>query len=97
MNEKRYVVKRGGQVESFDDQKLIRSIAAACRSVRTLEGEAQTTAVAVCKKVRAWMYNKPEVTSADIRRKATEALVAYNPDGAYMYRKDSTAKIKRKR
>lgn len=81
------IVKKDRRLEDYTRHKLGRSIAAACLSVRTPEGEADTTAREVCRRVEAWLAHKPEVTSADIRRKATEALLAYNPEAAYMYRK----------
>lgn len=74
-------------IEEYHRTKLAESIVAACRSVRTPDGEAETTAREICKRVEAWLDAKPEVTSADIRRKATEALLAFNPEAAYMYRK----------
>lgn len=81
-----HVVKRSGHSEPYDRQKLFRSIVAACLSIRTPEGSAETTARHVCSKTESWLANKPEVTSADIRRKTAEALLAYNPDAAYIYK-----------
>jgi transcriptional regulator NrdR family protein len=82
------IVKKGRRgIEDYERHKLSRSVLAACRSVRTPDGEAEVTASEVCKRVEAWLTAKPEVTSADIRRKALEALLAYNPEAAYMYRK----------
>lgn len=82
------VIKKNRQIiENYEQHKLGRSVLAACRSVRTPDGEAETTATEVCKRVEAWLRAKPEVTSADIRRKALEALLAFNPEAAYMYRK----------
>lgn len=91
-----FIVKRNRNVEAYDSTKLARSLAAACLSVRTPEGQAKDTAKVVCRHVEAWLTKKTEVTSADIRRKAAEALLAHNPDAAYMYKKDASAKIKRK-
>jgi transcriptional regulator NrdR family protein len=80
------IIKRGGEIEAYDPQKLYRSLIAACLSIRTPEGSAETAAKHVVGKTEAWLKNKPEVTSADIRRKAAEALLAYNPDAAYIYK-----------
>lgn len=81
------IFKKDRRIESYDRGKLGRSLLAACRSVRTPDGEAETTATEICRRVEAWLRTKPEVTSADIRRKAQEALLAFNPEAAYMYRK----------
>ena len=82
------IIKRGGQrpSESFTAGKLLASIRAACLSVRTPEGEAEMTAKAVCDAVTQWCADKPEVTSADLRRKATETLATHHPEAAYLYK-----------
>lgn len=81
------IVKRGGKrpTESFDPQKLHASVYAACLSVRSPEGHADETARRVCSLVISWCDNKPEVTSADIRRQAAKALTTFHPEAAYLY------------
>lgn len=80
-----HVVKRKGHSELFAHHKLAASIHASCLSVRTPIGEAEVTAQRVVKDIIPWLEQKIEVTSADVRRKATEYLQVYNPDAAYMY------------
>lgn len=82
------IVKRGGKrpSESFQRQKLHASIRAACLSVRSPDGVAETTAGNVCDAVIIWLETKPEVTSADIRRKATDTLESFHPEAAYLYK-----------
>lgn len=81
------IVKRGGQrpSEPFDRTKLHSSVRAACLSVRSPEGEAELTAETVCAIVINWCDTKPEVTSSDLRRKATDALTKLHPEAAYLY------------
>lgn len=81
------IIKRNGQrkTEGFTRDKLHNSIQAACLSVRSFEGEAETAATRVCEAVIAWLESKSEVTSADLRRKATEALHLLHPEAAYFY------------
>lgn len=81
------IIKRGGRrpSEAFDRTKLHSSVRAACLSVRSPEGEAELTADRVCRVVITWCNNKPEVTSNDLRRKATEALTKLHPEAAYLY------------
>ncbi len=83
-----HIVKRSGQIESYSREKLYAGIIAACLSVRTPEGAAQDTAKAICDITEAWLINKKEVTSKDIRRKAAEALVVHNPEAAYIYKRE---------
>lgn len=81
------VVKRGNRrSETFSHDKLHSSIYATCLSVRSLDGHATDTATHVCKLVVAWADNKPEITSADIRRQAASALEHVHPDAAYLYK-----------
>lgn len=82
------IVKREGKrpSESFDRKKLHASVTAACLSVRSPEGEAEMTADKVCDAVILWLDTKPEVTSADLRRKAAETLERHHPEAAYLYK-----------
>ena len=81
------IIKHGGrrQTEQFMRHKLHASIMAACLSVRTPEGQAETTAHAVCDEVIDWLQQRPEVTSYDIRIIATRRLKSYHPEAAYLY------------
>lgn len=83
-----YVIKRQGKrpTEAFQRKKLHDSLMAACLSVRTPEGQAETTADIVCNAVEEWLQNKPEVTSDDIRRKAASALTPLHPEAAHLYK-----------
>lgn len=82
------IVKSGGRrpSEPFSHDKLYASVRAACLSVRSPEGEAEMTAKKVCDTVEKWLDTKPEVTSADLRRKASEALEKHHPEAAYLYK-----------
>lgn len=82
------IIKRAGRrpTESFSRDKLHRSILAACLSVRSPEGEAELTTKRVCDAVIRWLEQKPEVTSHDLRRKATETLELHHPEAAYLYK-----------
>lgn len=81
------IIKRDGQrpTEQFMHDKLHTSIMAACLSVRTPEGEGEMIADRVCAAVAAWLITKPEVTSADLRRKAADTLAVHHPEAAYLY------------
>lgn len=81
------VVKQSGRrpSERFNADKLLASIMAACLSVRTPEGEAESTAKNVTNAVIVWLDTKPAVTSHDIRRQASLHLQRYHPEAAYLY------------
>lgn len=82
------IIKREGRrpSESFVRDKLHASIVAACLSVRSPEGEAETIARTVCTLVARWLETKPEVTSSDLRRKAAHVLEYLQPEAAYLYK-----------
>ncbi len=87
MNEETIIVKRlSGLGEPYDEQKLLVSICASCLSVRTPIGSAEMIAQRVCKALKPWLAQKPEITSADIRRKASKHLSVLHPDAAYIYK-----------
>ncbi len=80
------VKQRGARpTERFDPTKLHASILAACLSVRSPEGEAETTAKNVVEGVVIWLETRPEVTSQDLRRVAGHHLKKYHPEAAYLY------------
>lgn len=81
------VVKRSGMrsSERFVREKLHASIIAACLSIKTPAGQAESIAHAVCNNVMSWLENKPEVTSHDIRTAVSKHLSVHHPDAAYMY------------
>lgn len=82
------VVKRGGTrpSERFDRDKLHASVVAACLSVRSPHGMAETAAKSVCDVVVSWCGAHPEVTSSDLRRIAGSQLDVIHPEAAYLYK-----------
>ncbi len=86
------IIKASGKrpSEEFDPEKLHRSIVAACLSLRTPEGQAEEIARHVCLEVIRWCDNRPEITSADIRRIGAEILAKHHPEAAYLYKQQLT-------
>lgn len=82
------VVKRRGQrtTERFDQAKLRASVLAACLSVRSPQGMAESAADSVCTVVITWCKSRPEITSDDLRRVAAEHLQRIHPEAAYLYK-----------
>ncbi|MGB2787125.1 MAG: ATP cone domain-containing protein [Candidatus Saccharimonadaceae bacterium] len=82
------VVKRSGRrpTERFDREKLRISVQAACLSVRSPEKHAEDVSHKVCDIVIIWLGDKTEITSDDLRRKATETLEKHHPEAAYIYK-----------
>jgi transcriptional regulator NrdR family protein len=83
-----HIIKRNGAraTEQFSQTKLHTSIQAACLSVRSPEGEAKIIADKVCDAVLHWLATRSEVTSSDLRRKATDTLSIHHPEAAYLYK-----------
>ncbi len=82
------VVKRGGKrtSERFDSTKLHASVLAACLSVRSPHGMAESAADSVCHAVMEWCRTHPEITSDDVRRIAARQLDRIHPEAAYLYK-----------
>lgn len=76
--------------EKFNTKKLCASIESACLSVGLATGLADDTARHVTKTVELWLANRPEVTSEDIRRIATQSLTIISPEAAYLYKHHHT-------
>ena len=80
------IVKRGKRgTEPFASDKLHASIVASCRSVRCPEAVAHHAADQVCQLFIKWASDKPEITSADVRRQAGKVLTVFHPEAAYVY------------
>lgn len=82
------VIKRDGTrpTERFDPDKLHSSVLAACLSVRSPHGEAETVTRSVCALVHDWAKSRSAVTSNDLRRTASSYLTAMHPEAAYLYK-----------
>lgn len=80
------IVKRHNHVEAYDPHKVMRSVYMACLTVRTPAGEAEITAKRVEQDLAVWARKKPEITSHDIRVRATALLQSYNPHAALAYK-----------
>lgn len=84
-----YVVKENRRKHAkpvpYDREKLEKSITAACLSSGAPVGNAATISRRVADGVEEWLEQRPEVTSADIRRIAGRLLRTYHPDASYLY------------
>ena len=71
--------------EPYQAEKLHQSLYASCLSVRIPAPEATEAAQTVTSHVTAWLRDRHYVSSRDIRRQATIALLPIQPDAAYIY------------
>lgn len=81
---KRRVVSKS-HTKPYQPHTLAESIHAVCMKTFGFSGEAEATALRVVRDIEAWLQDKEEVTSADIKRKAAQFLQKYNPRAAYEY------------
>lgn len=81
------IIKQRGRrpTESFQHDKLHRSIFAACVTAGTPDGQAEMLARRVTDHVFEWLQHHPEVTSEDVRRVAARWLRTHHPDAGYLY------------
>lgn len=82
-----YVIKNAHHKhpETFDRDKLHKSIVAASLSSGAPAGHAESIARRVTDEVMEWLENRPEVTTNDLRRVAAKYLRTYHPDASYLY------------
>lgn len=80
-----HVVKRAGHTEPYVEAKLHESLERAALSVRAAEGEAHLLAKRVSKAVSAWLEDKAEVTSRDVRELASQLTAGLHTEVAYAY------------
>jgi transcriptional regulator NrdR family protein len=82
-----YVVKNRAHKhpETFDREKLHKSIVAASLSAGAPTGHAESIARRVTDEVIEWLKERPEVTSNDLRRTAAKYLRTHHPDASYLY------------
>jgi len=84
-----HIIKRRGyghhRVEYFDREKMHKSIVAACLSCGVPGGHAEGIARRITDEVEVWLKDRPEVTSDDLRRTASQHLRTHHPDAAYLY------------
>lgn len=71
--------------EPFDRDKLHKSVVAACLASGSPSGHAESLARRVTDQVEVWLESRPEVTSNDIRRVASQYLKTYHPDASFLY------------
>ncbi len=71
--------------EPFSEEKLHKSLVAACLSAGAPSGHAESMARRVTQSVVDWIETRPEVTSSDIRRIASQNLRTYHPDASFLY------------
>lgn len=70
---------------AYDRHGLASDVYHACMKAFGYAGEAEKTAVEVCKHVESWLVDKEEVTQADITRQAARALYNFNPRAAHVF------------
>ena len=75
----------GRNSEPYSSEKLRKTILAACLNIRVPQHSAESAADMVCKDVDNWLKNKQEITTVDIKEKASEFLKKYHSEAAYIY------------
>ncbi len=80
------VIKNNNKHEPFDAVKLHTSIYHAMLRLKNPDGSAHDTARHVVEMTIAWIDDKPEVTSKNLRTQAAKFLSKYNQEAAYLYK-----------
>ncbi|MDO4902499.1 MAG: hypothetical protein Q4A21_03050 [bacterium] len=81
----RTVVKKSGQIEEFSLKKLEKSLHETFNIVKLPDGELETLTKKILAEFQLWQSDKPEITTADIRRKITQITEKIHPEASYIY------------
>lgn len=81
-----HVIKRNNITQPYEREKLHSSIKAVSLSVNGYIGSAEVTAHKVCDHIEEWLKAHGEVTSRDIRSKASEILANYDIHASNLYK-----------
>lgn len=71
---KKYVVKRKGHKESYDEKKIYASVYAAALNCHYSEQKAERIAENVKKSINNWIKGKSTISSEDIRKQIIKLL-----------------------
>ena len=82
---KKYVIKRKGHLEVFDERKVYASCYAACLNASLTKYEAEKICEGVTKKIRSWIVKRKKATSDDIFKEIIKAMKKFNEDASFMY------------
>lgn len=81
-----HIIGQDEKTSLYDHSLLHDSIVDICHSVGAAEGAAKSAANFVLDHVHAWLDNKSEVTSHDLRRIAGDHLEQFLPEAGYLYK-----------
>ena len=81
----KYIIKRRGHLEKFDERKVYASCYAACLNTSLTKYEAENIAEKATKKIKTWIKNKKQVTSDDIFKEVIKIMNKLDKDSAFMY------------
>lgn len=83
----KHVIKTAGNIQNFSVTKLEKSIASSLVAVHAPSEDIPNITTQVCATVTAWLENKHEVSTIDIRTATAKELAKYNKDAAVLYKK----------
>ncbi len=81
----KYVIKRDGHTETYDPTKTHASIYATLLATGEPHTQAQLITHRVVSSIDAWISNKHEVTTHDIRAEITRHLSIIRPQAGHVY------------
>ena len=84
-NKTRYVVKRKGHEEAFDERKVYASCYAACLNASLHSSKAEKICERLTKEIKFWFKSKKTVTSNQIFKKVTVVLKKHDENASFMY------------
>ena len=80
-----HIVKRGGELQVFDNKKVYATCFFACRSVPLDKDRCEEISEQVVYEVNEWICNKPEVNSDEIFDFVAQTIKKHDEEAAFMY------------
>ena len=81
----KYVVKRRGHEETFDERKVYASCYSACLNASLHPSKAEKICENLTKEIKSWLKSKKTVTSNEIFKKVIIFLKRHNENASFMY------------
>ena len=81
----KHIVKRGGELERFDERKIYASCYASCMVAQLKHKDAEKVCEAVAKEIKTWVKTKDVVTSTQIFKQAIKSIKKHNTEVAFLY------------
>jgi len=80
-----HILKNDGRIVSYQLKRVARSVTLSCQAAELETSQTTDTVKNVIASLHAWLKNKEEVTTSDIRSQVLKTLTSTQPQAAVIY------------